>query len=446
MRTNTAAVNLERTFEGAPSRIPIATKQLERQVATCMLFEDTFYEKGSRIAEEIAATCKLVPVQELAAVAILARDEFKLRHVPLFLLAQLDLRRSEQPGLVATTVERVVQRPDEMAELLSLVQKVSGGEPLKKVLSAQVKKGLALAFRKFNAYQLSKWNRDNAIKLRDVLFLCHAKPKTEEQMAAWPKLIDGTLEAPDTWEVALSAGADKREVWERLLREGRLGYMALLMNLRNMVEANVDHALVEQTLLDGAEGSRALPFRFVSAFKCAPSYAQTLSDAMVKAITRQPLSGSTYLVIDVSGSMDAALSARGTLMRWEAAGALAVLLREVCEQACVYTFSESLVEIPNLRGLPLLTGVGQSQPHQGTYLAETLHRLFDARPAPTRVIVITDEQSQDGILSLPAETRGYLVNVAPYRPGLEMGKRWVRVNGFSERVVDFIRYEEAAQA
>ena len=53
----------------------------------------------------------------------------------------------------------------------------------------------------------------------------------------WKRLIAGELAVPDTWEVALSSGANKREAWERLLREQKLGALALLRNLRNMREA-----------------------------------------------------------------------------------------------------------------------------------------------------------------------------------------------------------------
>jgi 60 kDa SS-A/Ro ribonucleoprotein len=442
MRTNVLAVNPERTYEGGMARTPAATAQLLRQVAACMLFEDTFYSKGSTIAAEIADSCLRVPPQEIARIAIMAREDLKLRHVPLFLVAQLDKRRAEAPGLVAATVERVVQRPDELAELLSIIQKANDGRAIKKVLSAQVKKGLARAFRKFSAFQLAKWNRDNAIKLRDVLFLTHAKPKDAEQAEAWKALASGTLETPDTWEVALSAGADKKETWERLLTEERLGYIALLMNLRNMEEAKVSRPAVERALLGGAEKSRALPFRFVSAAKHAPAYAQALSDAMLKAVSREPLPGTTLLLLDVSGSMDVPVTAKSTLMRWEAGAALGILLREVCEYARVYTFSSALVEVPNLRGLALIPGVRDSQPHASTELARALKAMLNHAGKPDRVIVVTDEQTHDGIAPLPDGVKGYLVNVAAERPALELSGRWHRVNGFSERIVDWIRYEE----
>jgi hypothetical protein len=49
----------------------------------------------------------------------------------------------------------------------------------------QVKKGLARALAEFDEYQLAKWDRQNrAVKLRDVLFLCHAKPKDAAGLAS----------------------------------------------------------------------------------------------------------------------------------------------------------------------------------------------------------------------------------------------------------------------
>jgi hypothetical protein len=146
----------------------------------------------------------------------------QLRHAPLFLVREL-ARRKGAGTLVAETLEHVIQRADELGEFAALYWKET-----KQPLSAGVKRGLARAFTKFDAYQLAKYDREAAVKLRDVLFLCHAKPKDEAQAALWKKLVENTLESPDTWEVALSAGKDKRENFERLLREGELGGLAVL--------------------------------------------------------------------------------------------------------------------------------------------------------------------------------------------------------------------------
>jgi 60 kDa SS-A/Ro ribonucleoprotein len=171
-------------------------------------------------------------------------------------------------------------------------------------LSGQVKKGLAAAFPKFDEYQLAKYDRGGFLKLRDVLFLCHAKPRDEAQAAVWKRLIWGPLTTPDTWEVALSAagdgaarGADKREAWERLLREQKLGALALLRNLRNMREAGVSEKLVIAALRE-MKTDRVLPFRFIAAARYAPQHKPELEQAMFRSLKNQPpLPGTTALVV-----------------------------------------------------------------------------------------------------------------------------------------------------
>jgi hypothetical protein len=438
MRTNVAAATLTpTTHEGGTAGRQTPLVELTRAVSTCLLWEDTFYEKGGGIAARIADLSAQVTAEDLSALAIRARTDLKLRHAPLFLARQM--ARLHKGRLVGDTIASVIQRPDELSEFLALYWKDK-----RQPLSAQVKRGLRLAFAKFDAFSLAKWDRPKAIKLRDVLFLCHAKPKDAEQDETWKRLIKGALPTPDTWEVALSSGADKRATWERLLRDGHLGYMALLMNLRNMTEAGVDSSLVEQAIRDGAPRSRALPFRFVSAAKRAPAYAAALSDGMISAVTAR-LPGETVVVIDVSGSMDEAISARSELKRWEAAGALAVMLREMTPACRVFTFSQHLVEVSNFRGLPMLMAVENSQPHGGTYLAGALKMLAGVVPNAQRVVVVTDEQSQDGTAPCWAPF-GYLVNVAPYQPGLDISQGWRRISGWSERIVDWIAAEEAEPA
>jgi len=200
-----------RTHEGAAAQRVDVKTELRRALLTCLLWEDTFYEKGNDIAKRIAELVARSKPQDAAALAREARDQMQLRHAPLFLTREL-ARRKGVGRLVAETIEHVIQRADELGEFVALYWK-----EMKQPLSAGVKRGLAQAFTKFDAYQLAKYNRESVVTLRDVLFLCHAKPKDAEQEAVWRKLVENTLEPPDTWEVALSAGKDKRENFERLL-------------------------------------------------------------------------------------------------------------------------------------------------------------------------------------------------------------------------------------
>ncbi len=423
-----------KTHEGAPVRAISPELQLRRSVLACLLWEKQFYEEGVEIAGRIAELVPRVNAARVADLAFEARERMQLRHAPLLLVREM-ARHKTHKAQVSEALARVIQRADELAEFLAIYWK-DGRAPL----SGQVKKGLAGAFGKFDAYQLAKYDRAGTVRLRDVLFLCHAKPRDEAQAAVWKSLVEGKLAAPDTWEVAFSAGADKRTTWERLMRERKLGALALLRNLRNMREGGVDEALVLEAIRE-MRADRVLPFRFIAAARHAPQWEPALEEAMLRSLAARPkLAGKTVLLVDVSGSMTAALSERSEMLRTDAAYGLAILLREIAGQASIYSFSDKLAEVPARHGFALRDALDASQPHQGTYLGRALNAIqepFD------RLIVITDGQSHDPV---PAPRgRGYMINVGSYRNGVGYG-RWMHIDGWSDAVVDYIRSLEDLDA
>src|SRR5882757_6623872 len=170
------SVNLGvRTHEGAPARNISPELRLRRSVLACVLWEKQFYEDGVEIAGRIAELVPNVAAERVAALAVEAREQMKLRHAPLLLVREM-ARHKTHRALVAETLERVIQRADELCEFVAIYWK-DGRVPL----SGQVKKGLAAAFPKFDEYQLAKYERGGPIKLRDVLFLSHAKPRNAAQ-------------------------------------------------------------------------------------------------------------------------------------------------------------------------------------------------------------------------------------------------------------------------
>jgi 60 kDa SS-A/Ro ribonucleoprotein len=398
-----------------------------------------------------------VAAEKVAALAVEAREKMKLRHAPLLLVREM-ARHATHRGFVAETLARVIQRADELAEFVAIYWK-DGRVPL----SAQVKKGLAAAFPKFDEYALAKYDRSGPIKLRDVLFLAHAKPRDQAQAELWKRLIADELVAPDTWEVALSSGADKREAWERLLREQKLGALALLRNLRNMREAGVEESLV-LAALGSLRTARVLPFRFLAAARYAPQWEEALEQAMLKCVAgHEKLRGNTVVLVDVSGSMTAPLSRRSEMQRTDAAYGLAVLLREIGEKVAVFSFSDALVEVPARRGFALRDAIAASQRHNSTQLGKAITELNQTH-AYDRLIVITDEQAHDSVpgpdglcgdsrprkpaLTTEAERSGgkavgYVINVASYKNGVGYGK-WTHIDGWSESVVEYIRALEQA--
>ncbi len=430
-----------RTHEGAPARAITAEQALRRSVLSCMLWENEFYEDGVAIANRI---CELVPrvaASKVAALAVEARDCMKLRHVPLLLVREM-ARHATHRALVSETLAQVIQRADELAEFVAIYW--SGG---KQPLSAQVKKGLAEAFCKFDEYALSKYDRAGVVRLRDVLFLSHARPSDAAQAVVWKRLAQNELTPPDTWEVALSAagrdGAEKRAVWERLLAEHKLGALALLRNLRNLREAGVNEELVVSALTV-LKTDRVLPFRFLAAARHAPQWEAALEQAMFRALAGRNvrLAGHTVLLVDVSGSMESPVARQSEMRRADAAYGLAILLREVAEKVTIYSFSENARLVPSRRGMALRDAIEKSQPHAGTYLGLALrHVEEDCRGGYDRIVVITDEQSHDHVRSPLGRNqergRGYVINVASNRNGVGYGA-WTHIDGWSEAVVDYI--------
>jgi len=106
-----------RTHEGAVAQKVDAKGELRRTVLTCLLWEDTFYEKGSDIAKRIAELAARNKPEVVAALAREAREKMQLRHAPLFLTRELARRKGAGP-LVAETLESVIQRADELGEFV----------------------------------------------------------------------------------------------------------------------------------------------------------------------------------------------------------------------------------------------------------------------------------------------------------------------------------------
>lgn len=414
------------THEGAPAvRIGVEA-QLRRSVLSTLLWEDTFYESGVEISKRIQDIASKNDPDVVSNLAIEARNVHGLRHAPLLLL--LDLIKRGGKG-VASTINSTIRRADEITELAALYWKFNPN----KDFSAQMKKGLAAAFNRFDEYQLAKYNRDGAVKLRDVLFLSHAKPKDAKQEALFKKLVDGTLATPDTWETNLSGGKDKKETFERLLTEGKLGYLALLRNLRNMVEANVDRELIKKALLARKGAELVFPFRFTAAARAAPTLERYIDDALIAKVTSgQKFEGRTVVAVDVSGSMQSFMSNKSDLRRRDAAATLASVING--EEVRVLSFDDRTREVPHRLGMAGVDAIIRSG-GGGTDIGAAVTKANSI--GGDRLIVITDEQSHTAVPK-PQFEHAYMINVASYQNGIGYGNGWTHIDGFSEAVLKYI--------
>ncbi len=466
------------TAPGAPAVSTTKVLQLQRLLNACMLWEDNFYIDGESVASAIQKLVHETPAEKCADLAIKARTEQKLRHAPLLVVREMARASAAHKALVADTLFAVIQRPDEITEFLAIYWKDG-----KQTISAQVKKGLARAFNKFSEYQLAKWDKPKDIKLRDVAFLCHAKPKDKDQGLLLAKLVNKDhlpvktkggfavaskykklakdfegLATPDTWQVALSGGADKRETFTRMLNEGTLGAMSVLMNLRNMTQASVPNDVIKNGLAT-MRTERVLPFRFITAAKYAPQFEPELEQAMFRCLAGAPkLGGKTAAIVDVSGSMSGKVSGKSELGRIDAAACICMLLREVCDDITIYctagndgTSVAKTEMIPSRRGFALRDLINQSAARLGgggIFLTQVMDYVRKHKQGDfTRTIVITDEQDCErdpNRAASRANTFGehnYLINIATEKNGIGY-RKWHHIDGFSEAVINYIFAEE----
>ena len=369
--------NVVSNYESAKSFQLSPEMELYSAVVTAGL-SDNFYEKSDT---------RLVRIQELmmknnpeyvAKLAVYARNEMYMRSVPLVLAIELAKSNSGN-AVVSKTVNGVVKRADEITELLAYYQLANNRNGVKKLnkLSKQIQKGLSEAFNRFDEYQFAKYNRDTEVKLRDALFIVHPKAKDESQQEIFNKIATNELAVPYTWETELSAlGQVKYEnekvkidavkvKWEELINSGKIGYMALMRNLRNILEANVSAEHIKKVCdylsnENAVANSKQLPFRFLAAYReikiLKSEYVTMILNALEDAVvaSAKNLKGfdvSTRVLIacDVSGSMQKAVSAKSKVMLFDIGLMLGMLMQSKCKRIVTGMFGDSwkVINMPN---------------------------------------------------------------------------------------------------
>ena len=299
-----------------------AFRESPRLELAALLLTATLSDQYHRTADQSAARVKALIAQTadkrfVAKAALYARREAGLRSVTHLAAGELAQSvKGEQ--WTAPFFARLVHRPDDALEILAYQLSVYG-----RPVPNSLKKGLGAALARFDEYQLAKYRRaDAGISLVDAVNLVHP-PHTD----ALRKLVNGTLPPAETWETRLTqagqaAAGDgdalaeaKADVWRELLATRKLGYFALLRNLRNILtQAPELTGAVVATLTDARLIRRSLvmPFRFTTALEAlhaanlpnAGVVLAALSAAVDISLENVPaFAGRTLIALDGSGSM-----------------------------------------------------------------------------------------------------------------------------------------------
>lgn len=471
------------TFEGAPGYARDTRSELFLLAVTNMVGEKTFYEtaaqRDSRYAQLVRTATNQDPEWTAGFLGWL-RGDGNMRSASLVGAAQFVKARLDagEAGMSRQVVNSVLQRADEPGEMLGYWTSTFG-----KAVPKPVKRGVADAVnRLYTEKSLLKYDAEGrGFRFGDVLELVHPTTDQEWRGELYRHAIDrrhkrdnpipeqlGLLrkraalmalpveqrravitsddasvvlfEAGMTWESLAGwlQGPMDGLAWESVIPS--MGYMARLRNLRNFDEAKVSDEVAQDVanyLSDPGQvaKSRQLPMRFLSAYRAAPSlrWSWPLEQAINLSLGNVPaLKGRTLILVDTSTSMEAGMSDKSGLQRWDAAALFGAALASRCTNVDLVSFSSAQMyyhdpvggktkQFPLRKGESLLASVKRWQDEGyflrgGTNTGAALQQHFAGHD---RVVILTDEQAtgQDVGQLIPQSTPLYTVNLAGYTHG-----------------------------
>ncbi|MBP8238402.1 MAG: TROVE domain-containing protein [Saprospiraceae bacterium] len=379
----------------------------EMQLASLLLTsfaQDQFYRDSKQTFDELNTLLTKVNPEFAAKAAVYARTEFGMRSITHVLAAELGMYASGQSWGKAF-YEKVVLRPDDMTEIASLMLAPNGGK-----LPNALRKGFAKAFEKFDSYQLAKYRAEGkAVKLVDLVNMVRPVP-VARNAEALRQLVAGELRSTDTWEVKLTkagtvAESDlekaelKAEAWAELLRTRKIGYFALLRNLRNIAEQAPElvptacELLTDERLI---RKSLVLPFRFSTALEAVQAAQLDDKRPLIKALNRAVdlslanvpmLPGRTLVVLDDSGSMMGRPIQIGSMFA-------AVLYRS--NDADLMRFSDNASYLRQNPDNPVMT-IAEALVKNAKMAGTNFNAIFEtAKRAYDRIVILSDMQGWIG--------------------------------------------------
>lgn len=436
-------------------------EKLVTQVLTSFFNEKKFYGDNSA---EMQKTIKKViekDAQFVANLAVFARKEFNMRSVAHVLTAYLAHEVKGKP-YTRKTVKSVALRGDDVTEIMACYLNLFG-----KPIPNALKKGISDAMQGFDEYTLAKYKGSgNAVKMRDLLCLCRPTPKTKEQSDMWKRLLNGELETPYTWETELSANGNNAKTWENLIESNKVGYMALLRNLRNILNANpsnVDKVLDTLQNPERVRKSKQLPFRYLSAYK-EPEFSSSriydvLENAIEASIENMPkFSGTTVIAVDTSGSMNSPVSSKSKVHCYEIAMLLGLIANKICDNSYFFTFNETIQKYPVSHRSGILATVMQSRCGGGTHMQLPFEKMIQDNINADRIIVLSDNECNGGYWGKPVQWYAdtyrkktgkdiwvHAIDLQGYGTQQFHGAKTNVIAGWSEKVFDFIKLAEQGE-
>lgn len=406
-RFNTSAAQARKTTNLAGGDAYVMDPKFELvSVLLTSFVKDQFYRSAGDTMEKVKELIdKISDKKFVAKSAIYARDKFHMRSITHVAAGEL-AKRVKGEQWTKQFYANVVQRPDDVTEIMSYY-----GHNFGKPFPNSLKKGMALALQKFDEYQIGKYKGSGkSISLIDAINLVRPKPTKAIDL-----LVKGKLRAPETWEKKLTQAGQKakndeekedlkNKAWKDLVLENKIGYFALLRNLRNILEQSPE--IVGQvcrilTSEKRIKKSKVLPFRFLTAseeiqkttFEGSRKVLEALAKAADIALQNVPaFPGKTLIALDISGSMEGRPIAIGSLFAaalYKANDAMLMLFKDDARYKTINpALPVSAIQSEIMRGV--------------SYGGTNFDAIFQEANAPyDRIIILSDMQAWMGGYGTP---------------------------------------------
>lgn len=442
-------------------------EKLTSMVLTTMFGEPKYYGDNSNELVRLAEKMAVEDPKYLSNLAIYARRVFNLRSVSHALTAVIARHAREY---TRETMRGVIIRADDVQEIMAAYYAL-----YKKPFANALKRGIAEAMNGFDTYSIGKYNGGSKqFRFKDILKITHPKPVSGAQSSLFKSVLDDSVETPYTWETELSVNGNTKEVWNGLLKSGRVGYMALLRNLSNIIKcgADVDEALTVIGDPDRIKKSKQLPFRFYSAYKQLKGNGMLTSKiktVLSKAISLSAdnidtIPGKTLIAVDTSRSMSSKISARSTISCYEIAVLLGVLASRICEDAVVCYFDCNYSYYGEGKGYAIetysrdenvLTAMSTARRNGGgTDMSIPMKYIESRKDVFDRVIYLSDNECNWGKKTVQKYVCQYrkthnpdfwvhAIDLQGYGTQQFFGKNFNLITGWSDAVLPFVNMAEA---
>lgn len=436
-------------------------ERLVTQVLTTFFNEEKFYGDNSNEIVETAERVAKANPSFIANLAMYARKEFHLRSIA-HVLTCIVAHTVESKPFIRKVVDNVVERADDLTEILACYISMYG-----KPIPNGLKKALGANLKRFNAFALSKYNGGSkAVKFKDILKLVHVKPDNKEQEELFNKVLNNNLPIAVRWETELSTKGNNKEVWESLIENDELGYMAMLRNLRNILKSEPSNIQKVYDKLSNKEevlNSKQLPFRFYSAYKEICELSNTtnktldvLEQAISYSVENTPkLKGKTIIAFDRSYSMCTPISSKSEVSCFDISKLLAVLASKICDEYIVFSFNTSLYKYDISTNAPILnTSQNLGNYFGGTDLSLPLKEMTEKHIVADRLIILSDNEINYGFENtcqtladhyrkvVNKDLWVHAIDLQGYGTQQFIGGKTNIIAGWSEKVLEFINLAE----